>query len=82
MLQVHTIALDEIYVPVSRRKSFDLKTAETLAEDILENGMRIPIQVRQDGARYVLVDGQHRVEAAKLLGEKTIQALFVQARRS
>ena len=34
--------------------------------------------VRADGARFVLVDGLHRLEAAKALGEKTIVGFRVE----
>jgi hypothetical protein len=37
--------------------------------------------VRKDGARYVLVEGLHRLEACKRLGETTIAGYLVQARR-
>jgi hypothetical protein len=50
--------------------------------DILEHGLRMPILVRRDEARFVLVEGLHRLEACKALGERTIKALVVQARRS
>ena len=52
-----------------------------MADDILENGMNMPIQVRHDGKRLILVAGIHRVLAAKLLGETAIDAFMVQARR-
>ena len=38
--------------------------------------------VRRDGERFVLVEGLHRLEACKALGETKILALLVQARRS
>jgi sulfiredoxin len=37
--------------------------------------------VRSDGARFVLVEGLHRLEAAKALGEKTIVGFRVEARK-
>jgi sulfiredoxin len=37
--------------------------------------------VRQDGARLVLVEGLHRLEACKALGETTIAGYLVQARK-
>jgi hypothetical protein len=37
--------------------------------------------VRADGARFVLVEGLHRLEACKALGEATVAAILVQARR-
>jgi ParB-like chromosome segregation protein Spo0J len=43
--------------------------------------MKTPIQVRNDGKRYVLVEGLHRLEAAKWLGETEIDAYLVQAKR-
>ncbi|MBX3577119.1 MAG: ParB N-terminal domain-containing protein [Rhizobiaceae bacterium] len=81
MLRVHQIPIDSIYVPTARRKTLHPETVRTLAEDILENGMKLPIQVRVDGKRHVLVEGLHRLEAAKWLGETSIAAYLVQARK-
>lgn len=81
MLRVHKIAVDTIYVPTARRKTLHPETVRILAEDILENGQKTPIQVRHDGARHVLVEGLHRLEAIKWLGETTIDAYLVQAKR-
>jgi len=75
------IRIDDIYVPVKRRRTLDPKTVETLAESILEEGLRLPILVRDDGKRLVLVEGLHRLEACRSLGEETIIGLLVQARR-
>jgi ParB-like chromosome segregation protein Spo0J len=50
-----------------------------LAESMLDRGQETPILVRLDGARYVLVEGLHRLEAAKALGETTIVGYLVQA---
>ncbi len=73
--------ITDIYVPVKRRRTLDPKTVETLAESILEEGQRLPILVRNDGKRLVLVEGLHRLEACRSLGEETIIGLLVQARR-
>ncbi len=81
MLKVHQLAVGKIYVPMARRKTLHPETVRLLAEDILENGLRTPIMVRNDGERYVLVEGLHRLEASILLGEQTIAAYLVQARR-
>ncbi|MET0597997.1 MAG: ParB N-terminal domain-containing protein [Mesorhizobium sp.] len=81
MLKVNQVAVDKIYVPMARRKTLHPETVRLLAEDILENGLRTPIMVRNDGQRYVLVEGLHRLEACILLGEQTIAAYLVQARR-
>lgn len=83
MMQTHTIRLDEIYVPVKLKKTIDAEKVDMLAESILEKGLEVPIQVRRDEAknRYVLVTGLHRLEAMRALGEETIDALFVSARK-
>jgi uncharacterized ParB-like nuclease family protein len=81
MLRVQQVKVDDIYVPTARRKTLHPETVRHLAEDILENGMKTPIQVRHDGKRHVLVEGLHRLEAAKWLGETTIDAYLVQAKR-
>lgn len=81
MLRVQKIKLDDIYVPAARRKTLHPETVRLLAEDILENGLKTPIQVRADDKRYVLVEGLHRLEASKWLGETTIDAYLVQARK-
>ncbi|MDP7650727.1 MAG: ParB N-terminal domain-containing protein [Rhodospirillales bacterium] len=74
--------IDLIYVPTKRRKTLDPKVVEEIAESMLEKGQLAPILIREDGARYVLVEGLHRLEACKALGDETILALKVQARRS
>jgi len=81
MLRVHRIKLESIYVPTERRKTLHPETARILAEDILQNGMKMPIQVRFDGKRHVLIEGLHRLEASKFLGETEIDAYIVQARK-
>ena len=68
------------------RKKYSKKqwkySGETLAADILDNGLKLPIHVRRDKERYVLVEGLHRLEALKALGEATIDSLIVMPRRS
>ena len=81
MLRVEKIAIDKIYVPTARRKTLHPETVRTLAEDIFENGLKTPLLVCLDGARYVLVEGLHRLEAFKWLGEPSIDAYLVQARK-
>ena len=48
---------------------------------MIDEGQKTPIQVRQDNGRLVLVEGLHRLEACRALGEDMINAIFVQARR-
>jgi sulfiredoxin len=81
MLKRQTFAIADIYVPVKRRMTLNPATVRKIAESILEVGLQSPILVRQDGTRLVLVEGLHRLEACKELGEQTIVAFLVQARR-
>jgi len=83
LMRTVKIPLGEIYVPAKLAKELDGAKVETRAEDILENGLHSPIQVRRDEERkrYVLVVGLHRLEAYRSLGEESIEALIVQARK-
>ena len=81
LMRSHTVSVVDIYVPTARRKTFDAAKAEAIAESMIDEGQKTPIQVRVDGERYVLIEGLHRLEACKLLEEESILALFVQARR-
>jgi sulfiredoxin len=74
------IHIAEIYVPMQLRRSLDPDKVQQLAEDILSEGQKTPIQVRRDVNRYVLVTGLHRLEAMRALGETSIEALIVRAR--
>jgi ParB-like chromosome segregation protein Spo0J len=76
------VEIAKIYVPMARRKTLEPARVESLAEDILENGQKAPILVRPDGERLVLVDGLHRLEACRALGNDTVVAFMVQARKA
>lgn len=81
MLKKKAVAVDNVYVPVKRRQMLDRQKVEILAESILANGQETPILVRADGSRFVLVEGLHRLEACRALGETTVSAYLVQARQ-
>jgi ParB-like chromosome segregation protein Spo0J len=76
------VPVDQIYVPVKLRTSLKPKTVDEIAQTMLEGKPLQPILVRPDGDRFVLVEGVHRLEACKAVGEPEIVALVVQARRS
>ncbi|WP_373086312.1 ParB N-terminal domain-containing protein [Sneathiella sp.] len=75
------IDIEKIYTTAKARKELKPARVSELAEDILENGQKTPIQVRVGQDRYVLIEGLHRLEALRSLGEETIDAVIVQARR-
>ena len=81
MMKRETFAIANIYVPAKRRATLDPRKAQEIAESMLQVGQQTPILVRQDGERFVLVEGLHRLEACKQLGEDTIFGYLVQARR-
>ncbi len=76
-----SFAIADIYVPVKRRATLEQTRVDEIAASMLERGQQTPILVRPDGARFVLVEGLHRLEAAKALGEKTIVGFRVDARK-
>ena len=80
-MEDQTFRIDDIYVPVKRRRTLDPAPVDAIAESMLEDGQKTPILVRSDGKRLVLIEGLHRLEAARSLGEQTIIGLFVQARQ-
>jgi ParB/RepB/Spo0J family partition protein len=76
MMKEIPVPIDQIYVPTGRRGTLEPEKVQEIAESILENGLQVAISVRKDGKRFVLISGLHRLEACKLLGEKTIAAII------
>jgi ParB-like chromosome segregation protein Spo0J len=80
MLERSSFSIAKIYVPGQRAKTLDPEKVEAIAYDIMENGQITPIQLRADGERFVLIEGLHRLEALRALGEETIDGILVRAR--
>jgi len=76
----HTLPINDIHVPGKRKKTLDPAKVTRLAEDILLNGQTTPISVRAAGDKYILIEGYHRLEALRALGEKTVVGFEVRAR--
>ena len=81
LIETQTVAIADIYVPAKRKKTLEADKVEALAESILEDGQKTPIHVRQGQGRLVLVEGLHRLEACRALGEESISAIFVRAKQ-
>jgi hypothetical protein len=79
MPKPESFPIDKIYVPVKRKKALKPELVQEIAESILEIGQQAPILVRPDEGRFVLVEGLHRFEACKALGEKTIIGVLISA---
>jgi hypothetical protein len=72
MMKRETLAIADIYVPVKRRATLDQKRIDEIATSMLDKGQQVPILVRADGTRFVLVEGLHRLEAPK----RSVKKLF------
>jgi sulfiredoxin len=70
MLIKTAFPIARIRVPAKRAKTLD---AAKVAE-------QTPIRVRADGENFVLIEGLHRLEALRALGEETVEGFLVQAR--
>ena len=81
MMKREKFTIANIYVPLKRRATLKPETVKEIAESMLQVGQQTPILVRQDGERFVLVEGLHRLEACKALGEETILGYLVDARK-
>jgi sulfiredoxin len=81
MMKREAFSIASVYVPTRRRSTLDPKKVQVLAESILQAGQLTPILLRRDGDRFVLVEGLHRLEACRALGEITIDGYLVDARK-
>lgn len=80
MLEKKMFPIDKVYVPTKRARTLDQDKVIALAYDILENGQKAPIRLRADGERFVLIEGLHRLEALRALGENMVAGYLVRAR--
>ncbi|SFN74655.1 ParB-like nuclease domain-containing protein [Bradyrhizobium sp. Rc3b] len=79
MPKPESFPIEKIFVPTKQKKAIKPETVAEVAESIMEIGQQEPISVRLDGDRLVLVEGLHRLEACKALGETTILGVLVPA---
>src|SRR4051812_25773590 len=79
MSKPESFPIEKIFVPTKRKKDIKPEIVGEIAESILDIGQQAPIFVRTDGDRFVLVEGLHRLEACKALGETTILGVVVPA---
>jgi len=80
MLIKETFPIADVRVPGKRKRTLDPARVNELAEDILEHGQKTPISVRKGKEGFVLLEGLHRLEALKALGEDTVDGYLVRAR--
>ncbi len=77
-MNVQPIRCDAI-LPDPRSGGYQAAAIEVLADDIRAHGMLRPVLVRETENGYVIVHGERRWRAARLLGLEAIPALVVQA---
>jgi len=63
--------------PYQPRKEFDENSIKELANSIKKYGLLQPIVVIKDNEEYILVAGERRLKATKLLGNEKIKAIIV-----
>ncbi len=64
--------------PHQPRKTFDKKSLEELAASIKEKGVITPITVKVENNGYVLIAGERRLRASKLIKKKQIPAYIIE----
>ena len=64
--------------PHQPRKIFDKKSLEELAASIKEKGVITPITVKVDSNGYILIAGERRLRASKLIKKKQIPAYIIE----
>ena len=79
MPKPESFPIEKIFVPTKQKKALRPETVAEIAESMLDIGQQAPISIRRDGDRLVLVEGLHRLEACKALGETTILGVLVSA---
>jgi ParB-like chromosome segregation protein Spo0J len=80
MLEKLSVSIANVRVTAKRARTLDTDKLQLIAEDMIENGQTTPIQVRTDGDGYILIEGLHRLEALRALGETNVNAYIVRAR--
>jgi ParB family chromosome partitioning protein len=73
---LQTVAIDDVVVREQVRQQFDEESIKSLAESIRESGLQQPLLVQNDNGVLVLIDGERRLRATRLLGATKI-AVFV-----
>ena len=63
--------------PNQPRTVFDESKIEELGSSIKEYGLLQPINVTRDGSRYILIAGERRLRATKLIKQKKIKAIVI-----
>lgn len=72
---IQYLPIDAIDCESQIRKTFAEKLLTGLARSMQELGLQQPIRVRRNGERYVVVDGERRLRAARMIRWTTIAVI-------
>jgi ParB family chromosome partitioning protein len=76
VLQIQNLPLGKIKPdPEQPRKTFSEDSLQQLSESIKKHGVLQPITVRKSGKDFIIVMGERRYRASKLVGKKTIPSI-------
>jgi len=67
------VEIEKIIVKDQVRKNFE--NIQELADSIKEHGLINPLTVKKEGEDFILISGERRYQALKLLGEKNVQII-------
>lgn len=79
---ISSVTAELCYIPLDKiepnpdqpRREFDQKTLEELAQSIKESGVIVPITVKREGEKYILIAGERRFRASQMANLKEIPA--------
>jgi ParB family chromosome partitioning protein len=80
--KISSVTAELCYIPIEKidpnpdqpRKEFDQTSLNELAQSIKESGVIVPITVKKEGERYILIAGERRYRASKIANLKEIPA--------
>ncbi|MGA2230849.1 MAG: ParB/RepB/Spo0J family partition protein [Tepidisphaeraceae bacterium] len=74
--QIQYLPLERIAVAPQVREHFNEESLLGLAQSLREVGLQQPIRVRRDGDKFVVVDGERRLRAARKAGFATVAVII------
>lgn len=76
---VMVLSVDDVHPdPDQPRKKFSDESIVELSQSIENSGQRLPIEVVDDGEKYIILTGERRWRACKLTAARTVRAILVQ----
>jgi ParB family chromosome partitioning protein len=80
--QLDQIRLDDIHVKEQVRTKFNDQSLRELSENIKQNGLIQPLVIHRDGAKFVLICGERRYRAMRLIEMKVAPCFILENKSS